>query len=95
MFVSVRKYHSSSVAEVTRRVQEGFLPLLRQSPGFMAYYVVDGGDGWLTSISLFEDRAGAENSTRLAADWVRENIAALFDGAPDVVQGEAVVAEVM
>jgi hypothetical protein len=91
MFASIRRYRTKDIAELTRRVNEGFLPLIEQSPGFVAYYVVDGGDGWAASISLFETRGGAEQSTLLAAGWVRENLAELVDGAPEITQGEVLV----
>ena len=88
MFASIRYYTSSNVDEVVRRVEEGFIPIISQTPGFVAYYVVDGGGGTLTSVSVFESQAGADESTRLAADWVKENLAGLFDGPPTVAAGE-------
>ena len=67
------------------------LPIIEDASGFRAYYALDAGDGTIASVSVFEDRAGAEESTRLAADWVRENMASLFPEPPEVVQGEVVV----
>ena len=35
MFISVRKYHGvRSVEEVKRRVEQEFVPVLKQNPGF-------------------------------------------------------------
>lgn len=56
-----------------------------------AYGLVDAGDGTIASVSVFEDQAGAEASTEKAADWVRENLAELVEGAPQVVSGEVTV----
>ena len=43
MFISVRKYRNvKSVAEVKRRVEEEFLPVLRRNPGFLAYHLIGG-----------------------------------------------------
>jgi hypothetical protein len=39
------------------------------------------------SISLFADQAGAEESTRRAADWVQQNLADFFAGPPTVTTG--------
>jgi hypothetical protein len=64
MYAAIRTYETIDAGEVTRRANRGFVPILRGTPGFIAYYVVDGGDGKLASISAFEERAGAEESTR-------------------------------
>lgn len=91
MYASVRRYKVSSVDEVVRRAGEGFVPLISQGPGFIAYYIVDAGDGVVASISLFETQAGAEESNRMAADWVKENIAPFVSGSPEITAGEVKV----
>jgi hypothetical protein len=48
--------------ELKQRVNEGFLPLISDGPGFIAYYVLNAGDGVVTSISIFESKAKAEES---------------------------------
>ena len=95
MFISIRKYHSTDVDEVARRAEDSFLPLLRQQQGFIAYYLVNGGDGWFSTISMFETEAGALGSAVLAADWVSTSIAPLLDTAPEELRGETLVAHVM
>ena len=90
MYVSVRRYkmEPGSVDELMRRVEEGFVPIVSKGPGFVAYYALDAGDGVVASISVFEDQAGAEESNRMAADWVRENLASLLPNPPEVTAGE-------
>jgi hypothetical protein len=88
MYVSMRQYNGRNVAEFSRRVQEGFVPIVRQVPGFVAWYLVDGGGGALFTITLCEDRAGVEASVSAAADWVRDNVADLIEGSPAVINGE-------
>jgi hypothetical protein len=39
--------------------------------------VLDPGEGMLMTVSLFAERAGAEESNRLAADWVARHLPAL------------------
>jgi hypothetical protein len=91
MYATVRRYEGvTDPAEAGRRVAEGFVPLIKQIPGFVAYYWVDAGGGLMASTSVFEDRAGAEASTERAADWVRENIASLLPNPPQVTAGEVV-----
>ena len=82
-----------SVDEFKRLVNETFLPIIKEAPGFQAYYSLDTGDGRIASVSVFEDRAGAEESSRVAADWIRQNMASLFPNPPEVLQGEVVAHE--
>ncbi len=93
MYASVRKYQMdpASVGELTQKVEEGFVPIVSGVPGFIAYYVVDGGDGTVLSINIFENQAGAEESTKRAADWVGESIASHLPNAPEATAGEVTV----
>jgi hypothetical protein len=52
----------SDPGEVVRFVNEGFLPIIREIPGFVDYYFIDGGDGVLVSTSIFERASGEEES---------------------------------
>jgi hypothetical protein len=88
MYVSIRQYNGRDVAEISRRAQEGFAPIVQQVPGFVAWYLVDGGGGALFTVTLCEDRAGVEASVSAAADWVPDNIADLVQGSPAVLNGE-------
>ncbi len=95
MHAAIRQYQvdPGSVDEVRRGINEGFLPTIKDVYGFQAYYAIDAGGGRLATVSVFEDRAGAEESSRKAADWIRENMASLFPNPPEVLQGEVVVSE--
>ena len=44
--------------------------------------------GGATTISVFDDQAGAEESTRVAASWMSENLPDVSPGAPTVTTGE-------
>jgi hypothetical protein len=91
MYAAIRTYETTDAGEVTRRANHGFVPILRGTPGFIAYYIVDGGDGRLASISVFEDKAGADESTHRAAEWVADNLAELVEHAPMVLAGEVAI----
>ncbi|MGJ0517131.1 MAG: hypothetical protein ACR65O_15415 [Methylomicrobium sp.] len=91
MYATVRRYEGvTNPSEAGRRVSEGFMPVLAQIPGFVAYYWVDAGDGVMISTSVFQDKAGAEASNRKAVDWVRQNLAPLLPNPPQVTSGEVV-----
>src|SRR3712207_1605623 len=71
MYVAIRQYGlltNEPVENVMRGIREGFIPIINKAPGFLAYYALDSGGGTLTSISIFEHRAGAERSNKLAED---------------------------
>ena len=90
MYASIRTYRSDDIQEVARRAQDGFVPIVRDVPGFSAYYIVDSGDGAFITITVAEDEAGVEESVEKASEWVRENAADLVEGSPTVSNGEVV-----
>ncbi|GAA2836138.1 hypothetical protein GCM10010441_70690 [Kitasatospora paracochleata] len=93
MYAVVRRYDGvTDPAEAGRRVSEGFVPLLSRVPGFVAYYWVDAGAGVMVSTSVFRDEAGAEESIRRAAEFVRDNLAELLPNPPQVTAGQVVAA---
>ena len=90
MYVAIRRYQldPGAVSELLQRVTEGFIPIIKDAPGFLAYYTLDSGDGTVTSVSVFEHRAGAEESNRMAEEWVKENLAAMLPIPPEIIAGE-------
>ena len=91
MYATVRRYEGvTNPSEAGRRVSEGFVPLISQIPGFVAYYWVDAGGSVMISTSVFQDKAGAEESNRRGADWVRQNLAPVLPNPPQVTAGEVV-----
>jgi hypothetical protein len=65
--------------------------VLGQSPGFIAYVVLDTGDGALTSVSVFETRAELDGADRLVAGWVADHLAAALPNPPRVTIGEVII----
>lgn len=90
MYAVIRKYKfdPKSEEEINRKVRDGFVPLIRQTPGFVAYYWLATGAGEGASLSVFENKAGAEESIALAAGFVKNELASLFVAKPEIVQGE-------
>ena len=55
MYVVIRKFSAMrSVPEAARRAESGIGQILKQSPGFVAYYVFDGGNGVGGSVTLLK-----------------------------------------
>jgi hypothetical protein len=90
MYIAVRRYtfKAGSTDEVSRRAQEGFVPLIRQTPGFVAYYGVAEGNDRIFTVSIFQDQAGADESTKKAANWIRQNLAEFVQGIPEIFTGD-------
>jgi hypothetical protein len=91
MYVSIRRYGlltREPVEKVLQGVREGFVPIIRDQPGFLAYYALNSGGGTLTSISIFEHRAGAEKSNRMSEDWVGKNLTNTLPTSPEIIVGE-------
>jgi hypothetical protein len=76
-------------AEAGRLVDESFVPP-RTRAGFHRLLLVDAGDGVMASMSVFEDQAGADESVRIAHDWVAENAPGLLPNPPLVIEGSVV-----
>ena len=78
-----------SSEEVARIARESFVPLVSGVPGFVAYYVLDTGQGEHLTISIFSDPAGPAESDRRSAEWAPQALAGLIAGPPEVIgEGE-------
>ena len=93
MYAAVRHYASAQGLVEGIVANEGEIrALLQDIPGFRAYYIVDTGGGSATSVSVYEDRAGAEASTAAARGWVAANLPGIAGSPPQVGEGEVAVA---
>jgi hypothetical protein len=92
MHATLRYYQVNDIDAITRNVNEEFLDIVREVPGFSAYHVVDLGDGTMVTVTLAEDAAGVEASDKAAAEWVggNEEMQNAIAGGPRTVSGEIV-----
>jgi hypothetical protein len=91
MYVAVRRYEGvTDPREAGRLVDEGFVPIISEMPGFVAYYCVDAGDGVTVSTSDFEHKDAEEESTFRAGEFVAEHVAYLLPNPPQITAGEVV-----
>jgi hypothetical protein len=56
-------------------------------PGFIAYYMIDSADG-ITSITVCENRNGCDESTKRAANWLKQNMPNLKATPAQIINGE-------
>ncbi|MGY1703451.1 antibiotic biosynthesis monooxygenase family protein [Geodermatophilus sp. SYSU D00697] len=92
MYAVIRHYKGNSQLfdELERRTDE-VEQVIRGVPGFVGYSLVRTEDGGGFSVSVFEDEAGTEESTRVAGNWVRENVPQAVGSPPEVTQGRVVL----
>ena len=83
MYVAVRRYEGvTDTQKVAKLVDEGFIPIISEMPGFVAYSFVDAGDGVIASTSVFEHKDAEEQSSFRAGEFVAENLAPLLPNPP-------------
>ena len=89
MFAVIRHYHfkPEDGKKIDQLIQEGFVPLLKKAKGFVRYYWLDTEEGQGVSLSVFKDKAGADESVLLAADFVKKSMAELLNQKPEVIEG--------
>ncbi len=95
MNATVRRYEGvdkSRTHELTKKFGESLLPRLSKVPGFSGYYLFEAGEGVMRSISFFDTSAQADESTRVAATWVRdEKLETALPNPPKISGGEVIV----
>ena len=91
MYATVRVYKGTpELADALVAREDDVRQLIVDISGFEAYYLVKTADG-AASISVFEDEAGTNESTRRAAAFIAENLPDLSVAAPEVLAGEVVI----
>lgn len=96
MFISVRKYHGvRSVEEVKHRVEQEFVPVLKQNPGFLGYYLIDcacpESGNIVTSISMFDSWDSVLASNDAAKSFVKKRLADMLPEPAEAVGGEVIL----
>ena len=97
IFVSIRVYDgvdASDRDEIVRLADEGFLPIMRESDGFVAYYLLPAGD-MVAAISLFETAEQASASAEAAREFVAEFMVPLLPNVPLIIEGRVDVSTQM
>ncbi len=91
MYATVRTYSAGpELADGLVGKADDVKSLISGIDGFKAYYLVRTDDG-AVSISVYENEAGAAESTTAAAAWIQENLPGLVGTTPRVSAGEVVI----
>jgi hypothetical protein len=97
MHAIVRRYEgidTTRTDELTRKVGESLTPRLSKLPGFSGYFLIEAGNGVMSSVNFFDTSAQADESTRVVAEWLRdEKLESLVPNPPKITGGEVIVKE--
>lgn len=90
MHVVIRSYSGQGASELfglLAQREEEVKSIISGVPGFVSYaaFRTEGGG---TTVTVCEDKTGTDESSRLAAEWVKENISTTVD-PPTIVEGSA------
>ena len=94
MHATIRRYQGvdqNRAHELAGKVNESLVPKLSKLEGFQGYYLIEAGNGVMSSLGLFETPAQADESTKVAASWVSDmKLETAFPNAPKITSGKVV-----
>ena len=94
MHATIRRYEgvdTTRMNEVIGKANETLVPQLRELPGFSGYYLIDAGNGVLSSCGLFETSEQADESKNLVTKWISdENFNTVIPNSPKITSGKIV-----
>jgi hypothetical protein len=89
----VRTYFGKGGKEIADAVEKNKADLesrMRAIKGFVSYSAVRTADGCF-SVSVFHDKAGTDESVRVARDWIAKNAGNIGAAAPSVSEGAVIL----
>ena len=92
MHVVIRSYSGQGASELFDLLgqrEEDVKALITGVPGFVSYAAFRSNGGGAT-VTVCQDKAGTDESSRRAAAWVKENVSASVD-APAITEGDTVL----
>jgi hypothetical protein len=94
MHATIRRYEgvdTTRMNEVVGKVNTTLVPQLRELPGFSGYYLIEAGNGVLSSLGLFETSEQADESKTLVTKWISdENFNTVIPNPPKITSGKVV-----
>jgi len=94
MFATIRRYEGvdpARTSEITGKVNETLIPELSKLHGFAGYYLIEAGNGVLSSLGLFEKQEQVDESTKLVEKWITdEHLDKVIPNAPKITSGKVV-----
>jgi hypothetical protein len=92
VYAVIRAYSGQGASELFDLLgqrEEDVKALISGVPGFVSYAALPSGDGGMT-VTVCHDKAGTDESSRRAAEWVKENVSTTAN-PPVVTEGSTVL----
>jgi hypothetical protein len=97
MHAIVRRYEgidTKRTDELTRKVGESLTPRLKKLDGFNGYFLIEADNGVMSSVNFYDTSAHADESTRVVAEWLREEkLDTVLPNPPKITGGKVIVDE--
>jgi hypothetical protein len=92
MYAVVRSYSGQGASELFDQLEQRndeVKELIGGVPGFVSYTALRSSEGGIT-VTVCQDKTGTDESSRRAAEWVKENVSASAN-PPVISEGSTVV----
>jgi hypothetical protein len=92
MHAVVRSYSGQGVAELFDVIEQNtgeIEDLIRGVPGFVSYAIFRTANGGI-SVTVCKDKAGADESSRVAAEWIKGRMTGPVD-PPTISEGSTIL----
>ena len=97
MHAIVRRYEgidTKRTDELKRKVNESLTPRLKKLDGFNGYFLIEADNGVMSSVNFFDTSSHADESTRVVAEWLREEkLDTVVPNSPKITGGKVIVDE--
>ena len=92
MYATIRSYEgNASLADDLAARADEVKQVVSGIEGFRAYYLIRTDDGGAASVTVCDDKNGADATNRAAADWIRQSMPDAASSPPKITAGEVVL----
>jgi len=92
MYAVIRTYSGqggSELFDLLEQREDEVKEIIGGVPGFVSYAAFRSGDGGAT-VTICQEKAGTDESSRRAAEWVKQNVSTSVD-PPAIAEGSAIL----
>jgi len=93
MYAVVRNYSGAGAKQLFDLLEQRKADVevvIRKVPGLMSYTLLRNGDGGV-SVTVCKDKAGADESLKVARDWIQKNASNTGARPPAVMEGSVII----
>jgi len=93
MHAVVRNYSGAGAKQLFDLLEQRKVEVesvIRKVPGLVSYTLVRSGDGGM-SVTVCEDKVGADESLKVAREWIQKNASNIHANPPVVAEGSVIV----